>query len=245
MSTNTPDPVVATPPPSADDRPTVLSEKLVLHKARCASLSAVRNLNLWGSGLTDVSLVSSLSNAEVISLSVNKVSSLRPFASCARLQELYLRKNSVANLAELVYLRNLKKLSVLWLADNPCAEGETYRAAVLRLLPRLTKLDNVDVSDDERRAAENAPLPAGVVAALEADEAGCVPTQGSGAQGAEAAAKPPAPVARKASVTKTSTTPPASSNVLYAVMALLGELDEQALAIVREDVEARLAGTAQ
>jgi len=55
----------------------------------------VRNLNLWGTDLTDVSILSRMLNVEVLSLSVNKISSLRDFAACPKLQELYLRKNEV------------------------------------------------------------------------------------------------------------------------------------------------------
>ena len=86
-----------------------LSEKLVLHKARCASLVAVRNLNLWGSNLHDISVIAKCSNVEVVSLSVNQVHSLACFASCKALQELYLRKNQVAQLEELTHLIDLPR----------------------------------------------------------------------------------------------------------------------------------------
>lgn len=203
------DATVGPPPAAGLDKPAVLTEKLVLHKARCAALSAVRNLNLWGSGLSDVSLVSSLPNAEVISLSVNKVTSLRPFADCVRLQELYLRKNHVADLGELLHLRGLKRLSVLWLADNPCAEDKGYRSAVLRLLPRLTKLDNMDVTKEERRAAEGVALPASVVAALEESEAAERTEAVAGEQGAGTAPRPAQTVRTKAPATKVRASRPA------------------------------------
>ena len=86
-----------------------LSEELVLHKARCASLVAVRNLNLWGSNLHDISVIAKCSNVEVVSLSVNKVHSLACFATCKALQELYLRKNQVTQLEELKHLIDLPR----------------------------------------------------------------------------------------------------------------------------------------
>jgi hypothetical protein len=43
---------------------------------------------------------------------------------------------------------------VLWLSDNPCAEAPGYRAAAIRSLPALTKLDNTEVTPEERAAAE-------------------------------------------------------------------------------------------
>ena len=51
------------------------------------------HLNLWGAGLSDVSLVSQMPKLQIASLSVNKITTLQPFASCTALRELYLRKN--------------------------------------------------------------------------------------------------------------------------------------------------------
>ena len=60
-----------------------------------------------------------------------------------RLRELYLRKNSIRDINEIGCLKNLPKLRVLWLSDNPCASVEQYRMTVLKNLPKLTKLDTV------------------------------------------------------------------------------------------------------
>lgn len=56
--------------------------------------------------------------------SVNRISTLADFQYCANLQELYIRKNNIADINEILYLRSLPKLKSLWLADNPCAEFE-------------------------------------------------------------------------------------------------------------------------
>ncbi|XP_061587338.1 cilia and flagella associated protein 410 isoform X2 [Cololabis saira] len=90
-------------------------------------------------------------NIEVLTLSVNSISSLSPLAGCLSLSELYLRKNMIPSLSELSYLRPLSRLRVLWLAENPCcgAQPGRYRLTVLRCLPRLQKLDNQVVTEDE------------------------------------------------------------------------------------------------
>lgn len=75
--------------------------------------------------------------------SVNSISSLEDFSHCNNLQELYIRKNNITELAEIRHLRDLQKLKNLWLADNPCAECDDYRLTVIRALPQLQKLDNV------------------------------------------------------------------------------------------------------
>ncbi|XP_072020846.1 cilia- and flagella-associated protein 410-like [Amphiura filiformis] len=133
-----------------------LTEGLVLAKARSSDLENVRKLNCWGGELTDVSIFRNMPSIEVISLSVNSITTLEDFAYCPNLTELYVRKNCIADLAEIWYLRKLSKLRVLWLADNPCAAGPKYRLTVLKMLPNLTKLDNICVTNDEvNRALED------------------------------------------------------------------------------------------
>ena len=79
-----------------------LTEATVLRKAgpNVEVLSEVKSLNLWGNDLTDVSIVGKLVSAEVLSLSVNQISSLVEFSSCRNLSELYLRKNAIADLEQ-------------------------------------------------------------------------------------------------------------------------------------------------
>ncbi|XP_023571827.1 protein C21orf2 homolog isoform X2 [Octodon degus] len=88
---------------------------------------------------------------EVITLSVNSVSTLEPVSRCRRLSELYLRRNRIPSLDELFYLKGLPHLRVLWLAENPCCgpSPHLYRMTVLRNLPHLQKLDNQAVTEEE------------------------------------------------------------------------------------------------
>eukprot|EP00345_Euplotes_harpa_P015057 CAMPEP_0168354656 /NCGR_PEP_ID=MMETSP0213-20121227/24035_1 /TAXON_ID=151035 /ORGANISM="Euplotes harpa, Strain FSP1.4" /LENGTH=129 /DNA_ID=CAMNT_0008366617 /DNA_START=82 /DNA_END=472 /DNA_ORIENTATION=- len=65
------------------------------------------------------------------------------------LKELYLRKNKIDNLREIHYLKGLPNLEVLWLWDNP----PHYRLYIVKMLPKLKKLDNAAVSAEERTAA--------------------------------------------------------------------------------------------
>jgi len=67
-------------------------------------------------------------NLEVVSLSVNRISTLKYFAGLVHIevatltiQEIYLRKNNIADINEIRYLTRLPRLKVLWLHDNPCA----------------------------------------------------------------------------------------------------------------------------
>ncbi|CAG0918421.1 unnamed protein product [Notodromas monacha] len=111
-----------------------------------------------GSELTDISIVKKLPCLEVLSLSVNSLSTLADLQNCKVLQELYIRKNNIHDLSEICYLKDLRKLKCLWLADNPCADHEMYRMTVLKHLPQIQKLDNVDVEPEEIREAHDRGL---------------------------------------------------------------------------------------
>ena len=132
-----------------------LTADLVFTKTKSDSLHNIKNLNLWGNDLEDLSLIEKMPNLEVISLSVNRISSLRDFSKCFKLQELYLRKNNISDIREIRHLVNLPTLKVLWLHDNPCAQIENYREITIKYLPHLMKLDNNPVTPEERAASQN------------------------------------------------------------------------------------------
>ncbi len=130
-----------------------MSRELVQQRCRCDQIKGIKKLNLYSMELGDVSIISEMPAVEEVSLSLNNISSLRPFAKCPEITELYLRKNNVSDLKEILHLRNLSKLKVLWLACNPVSENPYYRIFIVKHLPHLTKLDNEEVKQEERDAA--------------------------------------------------------------------------------------------
>ncbi|XP_070141384.1 putative transcriptional regulator cudA isoform X6 [Drosophila kikkawai] len=127
-----------------------LTEEMVIARAKQSDLGLIKKLNCWGSDLSDVSIIKRMRGVEVLALSVNKISTLSPFEECQKLQELYLRKNNISDINEIAYLQNLPALRYLWLEENPCCDQTAnYRAVVLRALPNLKKLDNVEVTQEE------------------------------------------------------------------------------------------------
>jgi hypothetical protein len=278
---------------------TVLSSSAILDKTRAATLDEVRNLNLWGQELTDVSIVRQLANVEVLSLSVNGLTRLSPFACCAKLSELYLRKNAVVRLNEVLHLTKLNNLRILWLCDNPCAAEVGYRLLVIKHLPQITKLDNTDITEDERLEASRLPyqLPplsrqkeeqvAEDIGQLELNEELCsenfkpkservsIPTSTANAKaavaisplepatptsvsplpvaasprvlfppvGVQASVSPSPPRAEIVHTTAASTAATGTNNnILYAVLCLLGELDDAGVALVSAECDVRLKG---
>ena len=92
---------------------------------------------------------------EVLSLSVNSISTLKDIGSCQNLKELYIRRNCVESLDEIEHLVPLTNLKIIWLAENPVATITGYRQHVIRKLPQLEKLDNIEISLEEKQAAQN------------------------------------------------------------------------------------------
>lgn len=132
-----------------------LTRELILARCKTDNLKLLKNLNLWGVGFDDVSILSQMPNIEVLALSINKITTLKDFQHCPKLQELYIRRNNIKNLAEIKYLQNLPHLKTLWLSENPCADHPNYRQYVLSVLPNLQKLDNKEVTAQERQSALN------------------------------------------------------------------------------------------
>ncbi|XP_071567784.1 uncharacterized protein [Temnothorax nylanderi] len=130
-----------------------LTEEMVVARTRVSDFSAVKKLNCWGTDITDVSILRKMKNVEVLSLSINNINTLADFQYCHKLQDLFIRRNNIKDLNEVCYLQGLPNLRNLWLGENPCAEKDGYRLAVLRALPNLEKLDDKVVSPEEVQTA--------------------------------------------------------------------------------------------
>eukprot|EP00667_Euglena_gracilis_P019542 EG_transcript_20962 len=234
-----------------------LSENTVLQKTRVDHLKHVKNLNLWGNDLQDVSLLHEMPNVEVLSLSVNKISSLKDFAACLKLQELYLRKNEVEDLNEVRYLKKLRSLKILWLCDNPCADTPSYRLFVIWHLPQLEKLDNVDVSPQERQAAhqlsedevsamvrpvERQRAPVAPQEVVDHVRAKYQPEAAPPPRSAQPPPQPPPVTHNRAAAPPPRNARSSSSqkNIMTAVLSLLNELNEESLDILHQEISERL-----
>ena len=129
----------------------ILKEHMIYQKTHTTSLADVRTLNMWGFELYDVSVIERMPNLETISLSLNKISSLKPFGYCYNLKSLFLRQNNVSDLQEVNYLQRLPNLRSLMLRDNPISELPNYRTYIAQTLPQLEKLDDIDITNGERQ----------------------------------------------------------------------------------------------
>ena len=114
----------------------------ILSKCKVKSLDEVKNINLWGCDLNNISILSECKNLEILSLSLNEISNISPLKKCINLRELYLRKNNISSLSQIDNLINLIHLRILWLDENPISNLENYKEYVLKTLPQIIKFDN-------------------------------------------------------------------------------------------------------
>lgn len=187
-----------------------LTEEIVLKKSKAANLADVKNLNLWGLNIGDVSFIENVPNVETIALSVNSVRTLKPFSSCSQLRELFLRKNKISSFEELFHLQKLENLTVLWLSENPITEQDDYRNIVIAILPKLTKLDQEDISPAEKeQAIKKYPNPRSVFQTVQHESHKNVLAEPTGSQ----------------------------QRILNAINILLPELDEDTLEVLYDTVQ--------
>ena len=123
------------------------------HKLKTNDLSHLKNINLCLFEIDSLAVLREMPNLEIVSLSHNKVSTLKDLSYCHKLTEIYIRKNAICDLQEVAHLSRLPNLRVLWLAHNPCADHPYYRPYCVRKLQTLIKLDNAEVKKDERTTA--------------------------------------------------------------------------------------------
>jgi len=131
-----------------------LTRELISLKVKSDRLESIRKLNLWGSNLEDISIIAEMPSLEIVSLSVNKIRTLKPFSNLQNLKELYLRKNLISNLNEIKHLTECDNLTKLWLKENPICDNPNYREVIICVLPQVQNLDDVEITDEERERAE-------------------------------------------------------------------------------------------
>ena len=135
-----------------------LTPELIALRAKSDKIKNIKNLNVWGSEISDCSILQKMPLLEIISLSVNKIKTLKYFQNMVNLQELYLRKNLISSFNEINYLKTCPKLKILWLNENPISYVPGYRLGVIHFLPNLQKLDDNDVDFDEKEIARNVDI---------------------------------------------------------------------------------------
>ena len=127
----------------------MLTKEQIEKKYPGKKMEKIKHLNLWGKDLENIDIISKLKSLKIISLSANKISSLKPFQDLEELKELYLRNNNISNIDEIDYLKKCKNLKSLWLEDNPIYNNniDECQKKIIEKLPNLDNLDNIPIND--------------------------------------------------------------------------------------------------
>jgi Leucine-rich repeat (LRR) protein len=128
----------------------VLTLNLVLQKSKVDDIRRIQKLNICAAQLQDIGVLRQAANLEVLSMSLNEISELGAISNCRRLTELYLRKNLIRDINQVLHLSRLPYLEVLNLSDNPISRDPNYRRFVIAAIPPLERLDDRDITDAER-----------------------------------------------------------------------------------------------
>ena len=127
-----------------------LTKDFIRSRLGIDSLESIKELDLWGNNIDDISLLSEMPLLEIISLSVNHIKDLSAFRNLKNLKELYLKDNQISDFSQIEYLKDCKKLEILCLIENPISKQPNYRKKVLEILPFLKKLDDLENTDFDK-----------------------------------------------------------------------------------------------
>ena len=132
-----------------------LTKDLIRSRLGNDDFESIKNLNLWGNNIDDITLLSEMPFLEIISLSVNHIKDLSVFSKLKNLKELYLKDNQISDFNQIEHLKNCPKLDILCLTDNPICKQSNYRQKILEILPHLKKLDDIDITTNNNSATCN------------------------------------------------------------------------------------------
>lgn len=71
---------------------------MILAKCKTDKLNLIKNINLWGNEIDNLALLREMPNLEIVSLSHNRVTTLKDLSYCSKIQEIFLRKNLITDL---------------------------------------------------------------------------------------------------------------------------------------------------
>ena len=115
-------------------------------------LRSLRILWLSRSALADLEGIGALEQLREVYLAFNDVVDISPLGQLDHLEIADLDSNNVADLDGCFALANVHTLKSLTLEGNPCAEDEEYRREVVAAIPHLQILDDMPVTDADKRS---------------------------------------------------------------------------------------------
>jgi hypothetical protein len=123
----------------------ILTLETILSRANSKNPESIKQLNLWGLQVSDISILSKLPLLETISLSMNQIKDISIFKNMKNIKELYLSDNQISDFAQVENLKNCQKLEKLVLKGNPIINEPGYPKKIIEILPQLKILDEKEI----------------------------------------------------------------------------------------------------
>ena len=123
----------------------ILTLETILSRANSKNPESIKQLNLWGLQVSDISILSKLPLLETISLSMNQIKDISIFKNMKNIKELYLSDNQISDFAQVENLKNCQKLEKLVLKGNPIINEPGYPKQIIEILPQLKILDEKEI----------------------------------------------------------------------------------------------------
>jgi len=123
----------------------ILTLEAILSRANSKNPESIKQLNLWGLQVSDISILCKLPLLETISLSMNQIKDISIFKNMKNIKELYLSDNQISDFSQIENLKNCQKLEKLVLKGNPIINEPGYPKKIIEILPQLKILDEKEI----------------------------------------------------------------------------------------------------
>lgn len=123
----------------------ILTLETILSRASSKNPESIKQLNLWGLQVSDISILSKLPLLETLSLSMNHIKDISIFKNMKNIKELYLSDNQISDFSQIENLKNCQKLEKLVLKGNPIINEPGYPKKIIEILPQLKILDEKEI----------------------------------------------------------------------------------------------------
>lgn len=119
------------------------------------NLDNLRELNLANNKITTLTGIDVLPFLTSLNVESNQISSLYPLQNCEKLTFLNVKNNKVGVIRQIEHLQNLKSLEAISLEGNTCCLKAHYRLRVTFRLKTVKRLDDTNISPEEKIRAAN------------------------------------------------------------------------------------------
>ena len=130
-----------------------LTKNIIYLKTKNSNLSVIKSLNIPNSNLSDLSILKTMPNLQIISFPSNKIKTLKYFENLSNLKELNLNNNLINDINEINYLKNCPKLNKISLKENPINSLRGYRYYIINFIPNIKNIDGIIISKEEKEMA--------------------------------------------------------------------------------------------